>query len=286
MRSRGSRLQARKAIGFSIRSAGIEVSVNLSRRLSISKAFAILGCMFLALQVRGEDTPLSLEETREVLNSYYRVHGGNARLGALVSIKYEGTLRFGENEESRNFRLFKKRPNLVRYELDLSQGETWILGGNEGNFRQQSRKGRRLSEARLIEDPQQLEVLKHEASFDGLLWNLRPNGRRVSIYPENEDSRLSRYRCEVYTLDPATNRRGDYLGTVWLNAGSYYAEKRVWPSPDGVRIETTFSDYRQVGAYAFAFQISNYSEGALISKTIIEDIEINPGAMDMFFQLR
>ena len=251
--------------------------------------FIYSALIVFAIQSRAllsAEEPLNIEETRKVLNSYYRVHGGNARLGALISVRFTGSITFGETEKRYPFRLFKKRPNLVRYELEIDERKTWILSGKKDDFRSQSRTGSKLSEVTVIDDQAQLQMLNHETAFDGLLWNLRQMGRQVKIYPEYRRERLSSYRCEVSTIGSAFNGGSRQLGTVWLNASSFYAEKRELPSEDGETITSIFSDYRIEGTYPFAFKVENVVGESLASKTLIDGIEVNPGALDMFFELR
>lgn len=225
------------------------------------------------------------DATREMLLSYYRAHGGNTRVENLISLRFDGTITYPEREPI-SFRLYKKRPKLMRYELELTRRKTLIMSANLQGFQQQIRQNREYLEPSAIEDSRQVEMLKMESTFDGYLWQLRSKNRTVEAYEVSEDGKLRSYHCDVYEYEPATGARGRRIASLWLNANTLYAEKRTVYLENGSTITTEFKNYKKIGDLPFAHSIENFQGDALLATIKIEQVKINPGTLDLFYTLR
>ncbi|MEM7674335.1 MAG: hypothetical protein AAF212_13405, partial [Verrucomicrobiota bacterium] len=191
----------------------------------INVAWILVFTFLGSLSDAHSQEPLDPDETRSVLANYYRAHGGNTRIENLISLRFSGTISY-PGKAPMTFRLHKKRPDLIRYELDLDSNQTWFLTANGDRFRQQIRKSRISQGVTPITDPKQTNYLQTESVFDGYLWELRDRNRVVNIIPVTKANAIESFRCEVSHFDPATERQGTLLATIWLNANSYLIEKR------------------------------------------------------------
>lgn len=260
---------------------------NAIMMLNFCKSIFMATSIMLSLSgLYAQQAPSALSQ-REVLNNYYRAHGGENRVQNTVSLKFSGTITYTSREDTPHaFRLYKKRPNLLRYEIDLAAKETWVVSSSSRGLYKQLLAGRNTSRPEPVSDDEQRRMLEIESNFDGLLWFLRLKQRRVDVIPEYADGLLVAYRCEVFSLARNPSMSDTQLAHIWLDPESFLARKRTIFQTSGPPLQTIFKKYERHGGMPFPTILENYVGDTLISKTKTTEIQVNPGTLDVYFQLR
>lgn len=222
----------------------------------------------------------------EVLDAYYRAHGGTIYIEDLIGIKFSGSVEYAADPDTAyEFVFYKKRPNKIRYELDLRERETAIIVGQSNRFQSRKKTGRRLSKPIDITDAQQLDILRNEATFDGFLWNLRYNQRFVKVFTEKANGTLRAFRCEIYSRSQNDIDNPKPLASLWLDPETFYCFRREIYLGEDNTLKSNFSDFRQVGETVMPYSIETSVNGSVVSRVKISQARVNPGALDMFFEL-
>ncbi len=211
---------------------------------------------------------------RRLLVRYEESLGGIRQIDALSSISIEGVLSQGE--EHYEFLLRKKRPGMIRYQLQ--SGTMLIFCGFDGDV---GWKQIQSEEINLLEDLDEsaLELLKEEASFESpLIRHLEKTENHIKLIGNQVTEGVSVY---VISLTDTTGRVTRYH----LSSRNSQLLKRERLSDDGsVALETVYRDYREIDGYLFPHSVENRVAGETVSQIEVGKIIVNPGLLSFYFE--
>jgi len=211
---------------------------------------------------------------QRILERYTETLGGPRAVEALTSLSIEGTQT--QNGESYDFLMRKKRPNSIRYRLNL--GDTLVDCGYNGRAGwQRTKVGGEVTIEDLSND--QLDVLRDEADFDSPLFrHLEKSWNAITLI---EKKLVDGEYVNVLEV----TKFGKPFARYYLNARSGLILQRVRMNADGTPgLETLYRDYREVDGCHFAFEVENRIGDQQVSLVQIETIEVNPGLLSFYFE--
>ena len=119
----------------------------------------LFGLLFLA-SVQSASAEDVLPSPMDLQRAYLEANGGLANMQALSSLILDGVMTNAEGE-AYEFKLYKKRPDLMRMQIDLPQGSQLTVFDGRRGFELLSRRG---EATRLVElDVDASEKAKFEA---------------------------------------------------------------------------------------------------------------------------
>lgn len=212
---------------------------------------------------------------RRVLQRHADTYGSFREAAALNSIAISGS--HVQGGQSFRFQLRRKRPDLLRY--SLRNDATQIEAGYDGLDGWLRVSGEGAPERVEAVSGEALEALKREADFLGPLFRLRGTptlkaelvGSRRVMDTHSYVVRLSARdgRVFLYYMDRQT---------------SYIVQIEELDADGNVRLQTRYRDYRVVGGFPFAFDVENRVGGQTLSRTQLNEIELNPGLLSFLFR--
>jgi hypothetical protein len=230
----------------------------------------LFACMLLPLIGFAQNPDIA-----EVIRKHVEKKGGVYALNRLKSIRMEGT-HFQNGEESK-FILHKKRPNLIRY--SLSNDSLSALFGYDGS-NGWMRKQVGAEPAVIIDiDGPALSALLEEARFESPLTELNNDGDNQMVLLKQESVKGRMHNVVEWTHDDVLK------GRYYIDAETFLVSKRELVDADkAVELVTVYEDYSKVDNFSIAFTVSNEIEGRLLNVQKIENVQINPGVLSIYFE--
>jgi outer membrane lipoprotein-sorting protein len=212
----------------------------------------------------------------ELIEKNIQAKGGREKIQAIKTQRMTGKMTMGQGMEA-PIVMEMSRPNSMRMEFTL-QGMTGVqtFDGKEG-WTLMPFMGK--TDAEPIAGPQ-LESIKEQADFDGLLMGYKEKGHQVELVGKEDLEGSPTYKLKV------TKKNGD-TGYYWLDAESFLEVKasgKTNVNGQDIEGETYFGNYKETGGVIFAHSVENKAVGMPGSMTItIDKIEVNPDlAADRF----
>lgn len=211
---------------------------------------------------------------QRILERYTETYGGLRDANRLASIMIEGVQV--RPEDTYSFRLRKKRPALMHYELEKGATTlTTVFDGRRGWLK--TRRGSDISIEELSGDS--LELLRREARFESPLYrHLEKTENKVTL----------KGRRRVGSLEALVLR----VEEPQAPASLYYLHpdeplvlriERLDEAGE-IALQTLYRDYRKVDGYPFAHEIENRIGGETVSVTRVRSVQVNPGLLSFYFE--
>jgi len=213
-----------------------------------------------------------LSDTASFLSAYLAVNAGEKVLETTQTISITGRIEY--HSISRNFRLFKKRPNLLRFSTEV-EGSNVTVGYDGSEVWQRMRQRLGGDQIRKLSGPEASPWIDQARFF----------GRIVSAHLGI--GQITGIAVETY-------QGVDYLAvsTVGTDGGS--ATTLVEPSTMHPLLEreardeglfvVEYRDYRTVDGIPLPFLIISQLDGELVSRTELKSAKLNEGIPDPFFE--
>jgi len=209
-----------------------------------------------------------------LLRRYTESYGGIRDENRLVTLRMEGVQIQGGAEYRIDLR--RKRPEFYRYELTRGESSlTAVFDGKSGWLRTEQATGVRVEKL----SGSALAGLRAEARFDSALYRHRDK-------EENQIALAGRQRIgsvEAYVLRVIEAERAAAVYYLHPENSRILRVDRLLE--DGrAGMQTIYRDYREVGGYAFAFEIENRVDGETVSLTRLHQVLVNPGLLTVLFE--
>jgi hypothetical protein len=222
---------------------------------------------------------LSLAQTAdEIVAKALQARGGAEKLKALKSIKITGAVAI--EGQSMSFLQLQKRPNKLRRDLSL-QGMTLSRGfdGQQG-WEKTPVQGSSESAVKVLAG-QELEELRTEADFDGILMEYKQKGYKVELSGKEAVDGKDAYRLKVTMKDGVVRN-------IFIDAASFLEIKvagKTQREGAATDFELVLSDYRNVEGvmFPFSFEDRQSSGGAASQKLVLQKVEFNIAIDDANF---
>lgn len=201
----------------------------------------------------------------EVLEKHYAAIG-QEKLLTVNSIKSTGKIVQGGIEIP--FLQMSKRPGLVRVEGTF-QGLTFVqtFNGKEG-WNLNPFAGSTVPQP-FTED--QMKTIRYEADMDGMLWNWKDKGYKVTLEGNEEMEGTSCFKVKLVTKE-------DDSFTYYLDSDSYIilrTNSKIKVQGNDSESDSYYSNYMQVEGLAIPGKVDVKVNGQLVSTVITDKVEIN-----------
>lgn len=211
----------------------------------------------------------------DILRSYKRGLGDFIEVRNIRSFRVKGSTF--QQEESYDFTLYKKSPNLMRYEIDHQAGDIVQIFDGKSGWQWLADEG--ASSLKELTGAQ-LEFLKKEALFDTPLMRYSKEGKELAFIGRKT---IPSNLYPVYHLQ-LTSPDDEAVEDIYLDSRTYYEVRRVCrESKDAPAFETVFTDYRKVKGFPVPYDVSNYVDGEFLSSTKLDEVVINVGILSFYF---
>lgn len=218
---------------------------------------------------------LQAQSVQEILDAHYEAIGMEKFL-THNSMKASGkSLQQGMETP---FMIYQKRPATIRLEVDI-QGATMIQAYD-------GKTGWMTAPWTGSTDPielsgVQLDAMKMQADFDGMLYNYAEKGYEVEMLGTDDME-----GTEVYKLK-FTNEDGNIF-YHFIETDSYVLLKTTSIMKQGeaeIESDTYFSNYQENDGLVMAYSIESRSNGQTVSQINIESVEYDVEIDDSIFKM-
>jgi outer membrane lipoprotein-sorting protein len=221
--------------------------------------------------------PASWAQTaEEVIAKNLEAKGGIERLRDTTTVRVTGTItQQGLKGTMLNI---SKRPNLFRREMDL--GGQKMIQGFDGTTLWMQRSG--LPPQEMPPGPQ-TEMLKQDVSFDPPFLDWQQKGHTIH-YKERFHEKGKDY--DVLTFTPKDRPPVEYY--IDAKTGLEARTLMTMDDPGGggkARLETRFTDYREVDGRMIPFVTTNLVNGTVVAQVRLDKIEFNVPLDDSVFRM-
>lgn len=215
----------------------------------------------------------------DLQRAYLEANGGLANIQALSSLILDGVITNAEGE-AYEFKLYKKRPDLMRMQIDLPQGSQLTVFDGRRGFELLSRRG---EAARLVElDVDASEKAKFEAGIDGIFYHLRGRSEWLEVVSEVEIEGKPAFEIVISEAADLPYER------IWVGTEHFQEVKlRRKASSEAGREhleEIYFSDFEQIRGVWLAKTARFERDGNFFQSVCINKVRANVGLFDSLFE--
>jgi outer membrane lipoprotein-sorting protein len=213
--------------------------------------------------------PAAAESLETVLDRHFEALGGREQIAAVKSAKMVARQVFGPQEVPAT--IYWMRPDKVRVEFSL-QGMTGIQAYD-------GKTGWMVMPFLGKNDPEEMtgddlkDIIEQADMIDGPLFNWQEKGHKVELLGEEAIEGTPAWKLRL-------ERKNGDVSTIWLDKDAYVQIKSEGKRKRGdqeIELETSFGDYKEVGALVFPHAIESKPKGAPQGATItIDTIELDP----------
>ena len=227
------------------------------------------------LNLAAEDP---LPSIQDLFRSYEKVNGGLYNIQAQNSFIISGKAIKADGQ-SYDFKLYRKRPNMMRMQVDSGKTRFMTVFDGVEAFRVISTQGvlNRVVDIGGVEAAQ----IKASSSFDSPFFKLRGRSESLKVVLEADVDGEAAFEIAIGEQANSPYER------IWISKENYREIKlsRMIEKKDGDRIleEIYFSDFEQIRGMWMAKNILYEQEGELTQQVVIERIRSNTGIFDSFF---
>ncbi len=244
------------------------------RKSSIA-LFGLLGLLCLRNAAAEGDLPSVLDLQR----SYVEANGGLANIQDLSSIIASGVILDTEGNEQA-FKLYRKRPDMMRIQVDLPGGSQQTIFDGSQAFKIFSKIG---GETEIVDlDSSETEQLRVDSTMDGPFYHLRGRPEWLEVLAAVEVDGQAAYEI---TIHEDANSPYDKL---WIGKEHFQEVKLSRQTESGTGgLETEqiyFSDFEQIRGVWLAKTIRYEREGTVTQTVQIERVRANVGVFDSVFR--
>ena len=196
-----------------------------------------------------------------------KARGGLDKLKAVDAVKFTGRLSAGGMDLP--FTLIRKRPNLVRQEMQFQDktivqaydGEhAWAVNPMMGTDKPQEIRG------------PQVEMMRDQVDFDGPLVDYKQKGHAIEVVGPDTVNGAKAVKLKI-------TKKSGQVQSLWLDAESGIELKSATEVTQGdqkVTIETLLSNYKAVDGVLFPFSMQTVINGAPQSQMTVDKIDLAP----------
>ena len=251
--------------------------------VSVLRSVARLACAVFV--VLGIPALASAQTVDDIVAKHIQARGGYDKLKAIQSIKMTRTVA----TPFTNVQLivYKKRPNLARYEQTPKGQTTTTARGINADAAWDTLAGGKIATR---PDKVALEAREVDADFDGLLVDWKEKGHTVTLEGTEPYAGSQAYKLKVTT-------KGGFVRDVFIDTKSFMEIgvsgtsllPQMDPKTKEFRTQTqafVFGDFRDVNGVKFPFSIDEDRTGGPITQsfaTYTEKIEVNVPMEDSLF---
>ncbi|MGZ0656522.1 hypothetical protein ACWPKS_13035 [Coraliomargarita sp. W4R72] len=235
-------------------------------------------CLFVVVGLQQLAAADALPTIVDLQREYVESNGGPANLQSLTSLAASGEVIDGD-ENSFFFKLYRKRPNKMRMQVDLPNQSIVTSFDGARVFQQISVRGApAVIEEITGEDARQI---KADSFLDGPFYQLRSRPEWLEVVAEVEVAGVPAYEVLIDERADSPYQR------VWISQEHYQEIKliRMIETADSGEVleEIFFDDFEQIKGVWLAKHIRYHRDGELVQSVQIEKVRINVGLFDSFF---
>lgn len=215
-----------------------------------------------------------------VLTRYFRANGGDGKQRSISSLRLTGHVTLGNEAARVPFRLLKRRPELMRFEIGVRGEDTWVTAMNRDYVWEGRRKGDLWVEKQVVNDAVRELFLRTDSEFDSPLWTLRSRQRSVDVEidPANRDLYLLKVRPRNVSA-----RAVEF--EIRLRVEDCIEVERIIRLEGQPEVVIRYSDHRVIDDVPVPFKIETRADGLLQSTVEIDEARFNVGTLKVYFDL-
>lgn len=238
-------------------------------------------CICMTSVSSAEDTVAEGDEmpaTRELVSAYIKANGGLGNIQGVTSIAASGKVILTDGEPQ-EFKLYLKRPNLIRVQFRGEGGDySKIYNGKEA-FEMYSNELGEIATRPLSQEV--LEEFRLDANVDGRFFQLRDEYEVIEVVGLTEVNGEPAYELLIGEEAESVFQR------IWLHEEYLYELKmsRMLENAEGPEIleELYMSDFEQVRGVWTAKKVARHYDGQLVQEIVFDRVRANVGLYDSFF---
>lgn len=219
-----------------------------------------------------------LPSVMELQQRYVAANGGLANIQALSSLVINGVMTDTEGNQL-EVRIYKKRPDLIRLQIDLQAGSILKVFDGTRGYELYSREGKK---GKVVEmDATQSAHMQTDSAMDGPFFQLRSRPERLKVVAEVEVDGLPAYEVVVDA------EAGSPYERIWLGKehGQEVKLSRHLQGEGGTVVEEVyFSEFEQVEGVWFSKLARFIRDGELVQTVRIDRVRANVGVFDSYFK--
>lgn len=219
-----------------------------------------------------------LPPVMDLQRSYIAENGGLANIQELSSLVASGDILDAEGN-AHPFKLYRKRPDLMRIQIDLPQGAQMTIFDGRQAFRVVSRMG--VPDKTIDLDTQEHLELKATSTMDGPFFALRSRPEQLEVVAEVEVDGQPAYEIAI-----GEGARSIY-DRIWISQEHFQEVKILRPlqsNEGGAEFEEIyFSDFEKIRGMWVAKLIRYERNGKHVQTVRIDRVRANVGVFDSFF---
>lgn len=219
-----------------------------------------------------------LPSVSDLLQAYVEANGGHVNIQTMTSLIASGVVVDTEDTQF-DFKLYRKRPNLMRIQVDLPYNTITTISDGHRVFRQmaQGAQVRKLEEL----SGDEAASVRSDSAMDGPFYRLRARPDWLEVVAEVEVNGTPAYEVLVHEDADSMYER------IWISQENFQelklARKIEVEGQGSVLEETYFSDFDRVRGVWVAKKIRYYRDGVFFQTVLIDSIRANAGIFDSYF---
>jgi outer membrane lipoprotein-sorting protein len=198
--------------------------------------------------------------------------GGLDKVQSVFSIKQTSTMSMNGKEAKTTS--YSKRPNLQRQEMRV-EGKT-VINAFDGEMAWIVNPFMGAERPVIVSGPQ-VDMIKEQSMFDGLLMNLKDLGYTATA--EGMESQGDRNLIHIKLVSVTKQVRHVYLDSTT------YLEAKLSSEQNQMKLDQELLDYRDVDGIKMPFLIRTLINGVLQSEIKIDKVELNVKMGDELFRI-
>jgi outer membrane lipoprotein-sorting protein len=221
---------------------------------------------------------VTLPSVADLMQAYVDENGGHVNIQSMTSLIASGTVIVAQDVRY-DFKLYRKRPNLMRIQVDLLSKMMTTISDGSRVFRQISRGDQTLELRELVGE--EAAFVRSDSRMDGPFYYLRSRPEFLEVVAEVEVNGTPAYEVAVHENADSVYDR------IWISQENYQELKlsrKIEVEGQGTVLEETYySDFDRVRGVWIAKTIHYYRDGAFFQSVLIDSAKANVGIFDTYF---
>jgi outer membrane lipoprotein-sorting protein len=221
--------------------------------------------------VSAQDVPT----VDELVANNLKAKGGLEKWRTITSLRQ--TAKALSQGAQADMLIYGKRPNLTRQEISV-QGQL-LVNGFDGQTAWMINP--QMGPLPTVVSGLQADMIKDQSDFDGSLVDYKAKGSTIDFVATETLDGVRTYHLKL-------TKKNGAIEQIYLAAATFLEVKVASDASMGgvgMRIETSFSNYKSVDGVMLPFSVKTFTNGTLAVEMTVMTIEFNVKLDDAFFRM-
>lgn len=239
-------------------------------------ALASGSCLLGQLTANEEDVSIM-----EIQQKYVEENGGFANILSISSVAAFGTMQVSSGKELK-FNLYRKRPNLSRFHLEVANGAQITLFDGENAYKIFEDFTSVVKVDRLALSEDEIEEVKLEGALENIFYQLRGRPECFEFIATEEVNGVEAYKFVI------SEKAKVPYPFIWIDKENYQEvmRRRISENEDGDPVfeDVQFSNFVKISGFWRPKKIVYRKDGVITQILLIDRYRMNVGVYDNFFK--